>query len=438
MTVSPLYDSIDPHRWGLTRAYEQVKLGSHQTSFDAWLAPDGRNWFIDLPRFYARGSIYTQDPDEHLRFIVLTLAALELAARRQWAPHIAHANDWHTGLLPLYLRSTHRHHPNFVDTKSVFTIHNLAYQGVFDAAISSDIGLGEESYLLHQDHLNQGYVNFMEHALIYADRITTVSPTYAEEIKTPEMGHGLDPILRRRSRHLRGILNGIDTSTWNPATDPFLPAHYSVVDLEGKRANRKALLAEAELDPADVPLAGVVTRLTPQKGIELMIRPLAWLLEADRIRFVGIGTGEARYRDALNWLSDRYPERARFAAVYDERLAHLIEAGADTFLMPSRFEPSGLNQMYSLAYGTPPIVRRTGGLADTVHHFSPATGAGNGFVFDHFSEEGLAWALEEALQLYPDRQSWARLQRNGMEEDNSWERRAGEYLNLYEEVINQP
>ncbi len=436
VTVSPLYSHIDSKSHGLAMVYQDlgVDLGRWRATFSVWVAPDQRNWFIELPRLFARGSIYTSDPDEHLRFILLTRAALELCRKRNWDPDVVHANDWHTALAPLMLRSGEGQDSLFQDTASVLTIHNLAYQGVFDAGIADDIGLGSHRYLLHQDHLHQGYINFMEHGLLYADAITTVSPTYAHEIKSAERGEGLDWLLRRRSDDLYGILNGIDVSVWSPSTDPHLAANYSRTNLEGKAVNKRALADEAGIEISDHPLLGIVARLTPQKGIELLMRPLTWLLQRGHVRFVGLGTGERRYEDALRWLAEQFPGRAQFVNGYDERLAHLIEGGADIFLMPSLFEPSGLNQMYSLAYGTAPVVRRTGGLADTVRHYSPSTGEGNGFVFDHFTEEGLAWALGEALSLYRQPDSWRRMQQSGMNEDNSWNRRAGEYVALYERL----
>ena len=436
MVVTPLYDTIDQRTYPLHPVYDQieVQVGGRRAAFSAWLAPDGRTWFIDLPHLYHRGAIYTRDADEHLRFLFLTKAAFELCRRRDWSPHIAHANDWHTALLPLFLRSLYLADPLFGETRSVFTVHNLEYQGVFDAGIAPELGLGDQLYLLHQEHLRQGFINFMEHAILYSDLITTVSPTYAWEIQTPELGAGLDAMLRHRSHDIVGILNGVDTAVWNPETDPQLFAPYSSRDLAGKAHNKRALLLETGLEGESPPLVGIVTRLTAQKGIELLIRPLARLLETDDIRFVGIGTGEKKYQDALLWLSHRFPGRAQFLPVYDERLAHLIEGGADLFAMPSRYEPSGLNQMYSLAYGTPPVVRKTGGLADTVRHYDPGTGDGNGFVFEHYSEEGFRWALGEGLRVFPDRDKWRQLQQNGMAEDNSWERRAGDYLAVYERV----
>jgi starch synthase len=436
MVVSPFYSRLHEGNHRVHRVFESVPitlLGGEP--FDAYLAEDGRNWFVDYPPYFEREGIYRNDGDEHRRFLFLTHAALELCRRRAWSPEIAHCNDWHTGLLPLLLRSIYQSDPVLAQTKSIFTIHNLAYQGAFGADIVADLSLGNQVYLLHQEHLRQGRLNFMEHALMYADAITTVSPTYAYEIQTPEYGVGLDGILRHRTRDLYGILNGIDTTVWNPRTDTLIPINYSESELEAKAKNKSALLERGRMDPAsDRMTVGVVSRLTGQKGIELMIRPLARRLESGDINFVALGSGENRYEQALKWLASTFPRAAHFQQGYDEHLAHLIEAGADAFLMPSRYEPSGLNQMYSLAYGTPPIVRRTGGLADTVTHYDARRGEGTGFVFDHYTEVGLAWALDQALSVFENRTLWERLQKNGMAEDNSWEQRASEYDHLYRRV----
>ena len=437
MVVSPFYSRLHEGNHRLHRVFESVPITLLDGEpFDAYLAEDGRNWFVDYPPFFEREGIYRNDGDEHRRFLFLTHAALELCRRRSWSPDVAHANDWHTGFLPLFLRSTYQSDPVLAQTRSIFTIHNLAYQGVFGAHITDDLRLGKQAYLLHQDHLRDGRLSFMEHALMYADAITTVSPTYAYEIQTPEYGVGLDGILRHRSRDLYGILNGIDSAVWNPRTDTRIPSNYSETSLEGKTANKQALLARGGIvaSPGRMTV-GIVSRLTGQKGIELMIRPLARRLEAGDINFVALGSGERRYEQALTWLASAFPSSAHFQRGYDENMAHLIEAGADAFLMPSRYEPSGLNQMYSLAYGTPPIVRRTGGLADSVIHYDSERGEGTGFVFDHYTELGLAWALDQALSVYENRESWERLQRNGMSEDNSWERRASEYDHLYRKLI---
>jgi starch synthase len=402
------------------------------TTFDALVAEDGRTWFVDYPPLYDRPSIYTNDADEHLRYLFLTHAALELCRRRAWAPAIAHGNDWQAGFMPLYLRTLYASDFLFRNTKSVFTIHNLGYQGVFGSGIVADLHLGDAAHLLHQDHLREGRIGFLEHGLLYASAITTVSPTYAREIQTEEQGMGLDGLLRYRTDDLFGILNGIDTSVWNPRTDRHLPAQFSERTLEDKMIN-KAALAERGGIPhrPEVPLVGIISRLTAQKGIEIALRPLARLLSQGRISLVALGSGERGLEESLGQLVSFFPDRAHYHRGYDEPLAHLIEGGADIFLMPSRYEPSGLNQMYSLAYGTAPVVRRTGGLADTVAHFDPSSGQGNGFAFDHYSQEGVAWALDQALHAFGNREEWRKLQLNGMAVDNSWERRGAEYDELY-------
>ena len=434
--VTPLYSSINPDAHHLHQAYRAVPVGAAgNIEFDAFLSDDGLTWLVDAPAFYRRPAIYTNEPDEHLRFLFLNHAAIELCRRREWAPAIVHGNDWQAGMLPLFLKSIYRQDPRFASTRSIFTIHNLAYQGIFGSSIVPALSLGEFQHLLHQDHLRQGRINFMEHALMYADVITTVSPTYAREIQTPELGAGLDHVLRGRSQTLMGILNGIDVETWNPRIDRYLPANFSEASLNDKAINKRHLLESRDLDQAmDLPLVGIVSRLTGQKGVELMIRPLARLLANDRVRFVALGSGEPKIEDALQWLASSFPGRASFHRGYDEPLAHLIEGGADMFLMPSLYEPSGLNQMYSLAYGTAPIVRRTGGLADTVSHYDRESGEGTGFVFDHYTEDGLTWAMDRALRTFPDKDAWRRMQLNGMAEDNSWERRASEYDDLYRQI----
>ena len=437
--VSPLYRRVSNGVHRLHDVYTEVPISAlGGITFDADLADDGRNWFVDFPAFFDREGIYGNDRDEHRRFLLLTHATLELCRRRGWSPDIVHVNDWHTGFMPLYLRSLYGSDPLFARARSVFTIHNLGYQGVFGANIVDDLALGSSRFLLHQDHLRAGRIGFMEHALMYADAISTVSPTYAYEIQTPEHGFGLDEILRHRARDLFGILNGIDIDVWNPETDVHLATNYSTSDLAGKKDNKTALLAKAGLDPhPDLLTVGIVTRLTAQKGIEIALRPLARRLESGQIRLVALGSGERRYEEAFGWLASAFPGRASFQTGYDEPLAHLIEGGADVFLMPSLYEPSGLNQMYSLAYGTPPIVRQTGGLADSVTHYDPRRQEGTGFVFEHYSEEGVAWALDQALFVFADKEHWQILQRNGMAEDNSWERRALQYDRLYRQVTGE-
>lgn len=390
---------------------------------------------IDVPSLYHRGDLYTEAPDEPVRFAVLSRAAVEACRRWSWAPDVIHCNDWQTGLIPLYLHADRLVDGFFAATRTVFTIHNLAYQGVFDAAVVTSVGLDDVRHLLRPG-LTGGRINFLETGLTHADLLTTVSPTYASEILTPEHGCGLEALLRRRRKDLVGILNGIDTEVWNPVVDRLLPHRYSSRSLWRKEWNKDALLDQLQLDGGDEPMVfGVVSRLVSQKGIGLIPYPMSGVLDRHDARFVALGTGEPEIESSLRWLEDRFPGRARFVAGYDEALSHRIEAGADVFMMPSQYEPSGLNQMYSLAYGTPPLVRRTGGLADTVEHWDPETRTGTGFVFEHYDEAGVWWALNEALRARRDRQGWKQLQLNGMAVDNSWDRAAARYEDVYRSAM---
>ena len=389
---------------------------------------------IDIPGLYRRGTLYTDEPDEALRFAALSWAALDLCSAWDWTPDIIHCNDWQTGLIPLYLHTTHRD-SRFVHTGTVLTIHNLAYQGGFASSVVPEIGLEPHRNWLHQDHLSDGWVGFLETGLGYADILTTVSPTYAQEILTPHYGAGLDWLLRERRDDLFGILNGIDTDVWNPATDPHLAYRYDTSSLWRKEWNKRELLEGLGLTyDRGAPVFGLVSRLVSQKGIGLIPGPMAGILESTDARFIALGSGDPELEAGLRWLTERFPEQARFVSGYDEELSHQIEAGIDSFVMPSQYEPCGLNQMYSLAYGTPPIVRKTGGLADTVIPWNPATDAGTGFVFEHFDEGGVWWALNQAVDAMKNHTSWKQIQLNGMEIDNSWQQRARAYETLYTEL----
>ena len=392
-------------------------------------------WLIDCPPLYERPGIYTQDDDEHLRFLTLTCAALDSCRRSEWTPDIVHAHDWQTALAPLYLKSVYRGATAFARTRTVLTIHNLGYQGVFGAEVKEDLGLGEAEGLLHQDDLRAGRLGFLKSGLAYADALSTVSPTYAREIQTERYGMGLDGVLRQRARDLVGILNGIDVAEWNPRTDKHLTSHYSEKSLGRKETNKEKLLASLGLEYAKrVPVVGIVSRLTAQKGIELLESVIPEVMGETDLRFVALGSGEPRLEHMLQTIQQRFPGRACFFRGFNEALAHQIEAGADLFLMPSLYEPCGLNQMYSMRYGTAPVVRATGGLADTVHPFDPATGEGTGFVFEHYTQDGLRWALRRGLQVYGDARAWRKLQTNGMAVDFSWTTSARRYQELYERV----
>lgn len=436
----PLHARIDP------RGFEEVlpdlsfPVGPHtvRVSILATRLPGSQVpvYFIRCPSLYDRPGLYEQGADEHLRFAVLCHAALRACHALRFAPHIAHANDWQTGILPLLLKLP-PYDGWFARTRSVLTIHNLAFQGVFEARAAGESGLGQGAALLHQDDLRGNRVSFLTTGILHANAITTVSPTYSREIQTSEQGFGLDGLLRQRRDVLFGILNGIDDEEWAPERDRFLPHHFSAADLSGKERCKEALLSTARLPyRREVPVMAIVSRLAWQKGFDLCMPVLPRLLQQANFQLVVLGTGERRYQDFFEGLVRAFPRQVAFRPTFDESLAHRIEAGADLFLMPSRYEPCGLNQMYSLRYGTVPIVHKTGGLADTVWQYEDRGGRGTGFVFEHFDERGLSWAIGRALRVWgsgagDDRERWIGLQRNGMRLPLGWGDRIGEYVSLY-------
>jgi starch synthase len=393
-------------------------------------------YFVDCPALFHRPSLYGNGPDEHLRFIVLTYGALKACQHAGFAPDIAHINDWQTGLLPLVMRTHFGWDRLFANTKTVLTLHNMGHQGTFSSHILGDTGLSSSPHLFHQEQLKAGYVSFLMTGLLYADHITTVSPTYAREIQTPEQGIGLDGVLRQRRSVLTGILNGIDDDEWNPLADPHLPTSFSSSSLAGKELCKQALLESVHLPyKREVPVVGLVSRLVWQKGLDLVMEVLPSLLEQHRFQLVVLGKGEPKYEDFFRLLARAWPHRVSYSSAFNEPRAHLTEAGCDMFLMPSRYEPCGLNQMYSLRYGTVPIVHKTGGLADTVWTWDGRT-HGNGFAFEHFDKGGLSWAMKSAFSVYgtgvgKDRATWERLQRNGMDLPLGWKHRVGRYLDVY-------
>jgi starch synthase len=439
----PLYGKTDPSGRTFTPVSflrdAPIAMGDRTFSFSVFAATlpnsDLPIYFVSCPALYGRKAIYAQDGDEHLRFAFLSRAAIECCQRMGFEPQIFHVNDWHTALVPLYLKTLYKWDRLFAETKTVLTLHNLAYQGGFSAERIRDVGLTGFESLLHREDLAAGRFSFMTTGMLYADAITAVSETYAREILTPEYGFGLDPILRARRDSVFGIVNGVDYDEWSPEGDASIPARYSASDLSGKSTCRARLLTKYRMDAeSPVPVVGVVSRLTAQKGFDLAFDVLPQRLAAGRIRLVALGSGASNLVEFFAGLADRFPGRAAFHEGYSAQLAHEIESGADIFLMPSRFEPCGLNQMYSLRYGTPPIVRRTGGLADTVRPWNPSTGDGTGFVFEEYSPTGLAWALDFATKCFQDRGAWRRLQVNGMREDFSWDRQIQKYVALYERL----
>ena len=395
-----------------------------------------RIYLLRCPALYDRPEIYTSEGDEHLRFILLTRAAIEMCQHMGFAPDIFHCHDWHTAMAPLYLKSLYKWDKLFEDTRSVLTIHNIGYQGIFNADILPDTNLAGSAHVFHQEDLGLGRISFLKTGVLYADLVTTVSPTYAEEILRPDHGMGLQDLLIERRDSLIGILNGVDYGEWNPGTDDLIPFKYTASKMSGKKKNKQALMEELELDSThDMPLVGMVTRLTYQKGIELIQKVVPTLLQERRFAMAVLGSGEPRYEHFFTWLQNNFRDRVCFYRGYSNKLAHQIEASADIFLMPSRFEPCGLNQMYSLKYGTVPIVRKTGGLADSVQLFSARTGEGTGIVFNDFNAQAFGWALNTALDLYEEKKTWNTLRRNGMKMDYSWQNQGAIYVDTFRKLI---
>jgi starch synthase len=412
-----------------------MRIGVWELSYaiDRLVLPSGHElYLLRCPALYDRPGLYTQDDDEHLRFLMLSRAAIEMCQHMQFAPDIFHCHDWHAAMIPLYLKTFYSWDRLFRNSRSVLTIHNIGYQGRFSSDIFDDLGLDWDRDKLHQDDLNNGEINFLKTGLLYADLLTTVSPTYALEIQTGEYGMGLDGILRSRSESLVGILNGVDYREWNPETDTLIPANYSADDLGGKAECKQALMRETGMKVApDRPLIGVVSRLVSQKGVDLMQRVLPDLLSRHSFALAVLGSGEPRFESFFESLHRAAPDRVSYYRGYNNKLSHWIEAGSDMFLMPSAYEPCGLNQMYSLKYGTIPIVRATGGLADSVDMIEPKTARGTGVLFRHYDDRGLRWAILHALDLFTNKPLWRKIMVNGMAKDFSLQRQADEYVALF-------
>lgn len=441
----PFYHSIDTSQLTLERAHSDIELaiGPHRyviTTVAVQRPGDASLFLVGCPALYDRGSLYTNDADEHLRFLVLCRAALESCQRVGFSPDVIHCNDWQTGLMPLTLMVRYSWDRLFANSKTLLTIHNLNYQGAFGSHIVADTGLADSVHLFHQDQLNAGRVNFLLHGILYANGISTVSPTYAQEIQTEAVGAGLDSLLRARSSTVVGILNGVDYDEWSPEQDSVIPYRFSAQDLSGKAKNKQALLARMGLPAVDgVPVIGIVSRLAGQKGFALLDEVMPNLLRRRSFQLVVLGNGESRFELMFSRLARTFPKQVAFYQGFSNPLAHLIEAGSDMFLMPSIYEPCGLNQLYSLRYGTVPIVHRTGGLADSVRPWIPgAKGSfGTGISFEHHDAAGLRWAIEAALVGYRDQPMWRRVMQAGMAEDFSWTRQTTIYEELYRRLVQE-
>ncbi len=390
-------------------------------------------YFVDIPELYDRPGLYgtpeADFPDNHMRFAALSLAALGIA-RYIFRPRIFHLHDWQAGLLPAYLRHAFAGDPTFMGMKSLFTIHNLGYQGIFAPSALGDVGLDATVYTPAALEFYKD-ISFLKSGIVFSEAINTVSPTYAREIQTPAYGCRMDGLLRSRAAVLSGILNGVDYTQWDPATDPHIAAAYTADDLSGKRACKRDLLREVGWgkDALERPLIGIVSRFAEQKGFDL-IEDAAEQLAAEELSMVALGSGEARYETMFQTLASAYPDKIAVRVGWNEALSHKIEAGADMFLMPSRYEPCGLNQIYSLRYGTVPIVRATGGLDDTID-------TGTGFKFKEYAAGAMLEAVRQALGAFRNRESWCETMRRGMRKDFSWTASATEYSRLYRSLLGR-
>ncbi len=389
--------------------------------------------------FSSRDRIYGFEDDAQ-RFAVFGRASLAALHLLDWKPDVIHANDWHTGIVPTWLNTDGRRDPFYRDIATLFTIHNLAYQGIAGRLI---LTFAQMEYVKHLPVEQPGTVNWMAQGIAHADLINTVSKRYAQEILTPEMGMGLDPLLKERQDRLFGVLNGIDYEQWDPATDPNIPHRFDVETLDRRAANKTALQQQARLPVRpEVPLVGMVSRLDTVKGMDLMEPVLEWLLEGTgpelvegEAQFILLGTGQPQYHEMLERVQARFPDRMRVFFKSDDVLARRIYAGADMFLMPSGVEPCGLEQMIAMRYGCVPVTSTTGGLADTVTDYTARRGRGTGFTFTDYTPEACQDALERALKVYHNKKIWHRLQRRGMAVDFSWSVSAREYVKLYRRAI---
>ncbi len=397
-------------------------------------------YFIGKSAYYDREELYgtSEGPysDNAERFIFFSKSVLELCKALNMKPDVIHCNDWQTGLVPIFLRTFLADHPLFKRTGVLFTIHNLAYQGLF---WHLDMHLTNLPWdLFTPDGIEfYGKINLLKAGIIGADVLTTVSPRYSKEIQTPELGYKLDGMLERRSDRLFGVLNGVDYEAWNPETDAYLAANYGPADLAGKAKCKTDLLERFGLPQVDgAPLLGIVSRLADQKGFDILAPVMDDIVD-EGFQLALLGTGERKYHELFEELSAKYPDRVGVKLGFSNELAHKIEAGADIFLMPSRYEPCGLNQMYSLKYGTVPLVRATGGLEDTIVDYNDSPSSeGNGFKFTEYSSSALMAKLREARELYADKAQWSRIMQNGMECDFSWDASARRYVELYEKAIS--
>lgn len=444
----PKYYPVDEFKYNLeyVEFIGEMKIRVGGWPHSAWVyqgkLPDSDVdiYFIHNPHYFHRHSVYTSDWDEDERFIFFSKAVIETIQHLGWAPDVINCNDWQTALIPLYVRDNYNWDRMFDKTATVFTIHNIGYQGNFGTDTLHRAEINPALFYTDGPVEHYGDVNFMKAGIVYADKINTVSETYANELMTPEYGISMDPVLRRRQHDFMGIINGVDYSVWSPEEDKYLPHKFSKDNLNGKLENKKHLLEQVGLPfERDVPTIGIVSRMVPQKGFDIIAQAVYGLMGMN-CQWLILGNGEHKYESLFNSMQRNYPHKAVAYIGYSNELAHLIEAGADMFLMPSLYEPCGLNQIYSLKYGTVPIVRKTGGLADTVQDWdeynSYGMNIGNGFTFEAPEGYALEHAVRRALKYFNRKDVWYKIMMNGMSRDYSWSKSADKYIDLYKSAIS--
>lgn len=437
--VMPRYRQVDPQRFHLTTVLDSVpvSMGKFQVPVSVLQGEIGDHipvYMIDAPRFFDRENIYGYTDDGE-RFVLFCRAALEVARALQWSPNIIHCNDWHTGIVPNWMNTIYHDDPFFANTATVYTIHNLAYQGIFGYRLLEVAGVAANGFVYPQIAELAHVVDIMGRGILFADVVTTVSERYAQEILTPTFGEKLDHLLRSRKDHLYGVLNGIDYQECDPAHDHYIHTQFDIHSLE-KRAENKATLQEYAHLPvrSDVPVIAMISRLADQKGFDLLSQIIHPLL-AQGCQFVLMGVGDQHYHELFQSLEARYPEQVAVFLTFNTELSQRIYAGSDMFLMPSRFEPCGLNQLIAMRYGCVPIVRAVGGLADTVREYDPATGEGNGFTFANYDPWEFFAAIVRAMAIFRVKDIWHKIQEHGMEADHSWYVSAKRYVDIYRKAL---
>ena len=401
-------------------------------------------YFVEIPEFFGRNGLYTDQTtgkdynDNAQRYAYFCKGALETLKILSWRPDIIHCNDWQTALIPIYLQTIYKEDEFLKGIKTVFTIHNFAYQGIFDKSTLKKVDIDSQNIENNDSVVHNDQLNMIKGAINHSDWITTVSKSYAGEISTKkELGHGLESLLQDKKDKFSGVINGVDYSVWSPAVDKYIPFKYSGEDIQGKEQNKQALLTRVNLPYTEnVPVLGMISRVVEQKGYKLLLDALDDLI-AQEFQLVILGTGDKELERGLNKYEKKYPKKISINSAFDETLAHMIEAGSDMFLMPSEFEPCGMNQLYSLKYGTLPIVFKTGGLADTITEIDLEENSGNGIVFEKFSTKEFVKSVKRGLRYYKKKEIWAELRLRIMNDDFSWEKPTDEYLEIYDTILSE-